>query len=318
MSARLNAPSLAPYVLYMHSADEPFAKEDDEITVWLKALGVRVINSRLSFLHLIPAKRSRMERSTGICKMDLPLAARSVDAELAARGLDRERILVTDVDVLFANDFRLGQRRAAKRLRTFAAGIEFFSEALNSGVVYMNVTTMLAERERMLQYAVRKKFKFLVADQSWLQEWFDPAAGKGRRAIQVGWDRLDEAMWNARPFVHPWRGHPRRRRPLPWPEPRIWHWHGYKPGDVQCWFNAMANGSWPARAWRDTPGCIEGRWARSKGAKEAGACLYQPIRDSGCRVLGRIRHSKCYLRTYSYLYEQHMRILRLAYAAVPK
>ena len=35
----------------------------------------------------------------------------------------------------------------ASRLSTFAAGIEFFSKSLNSGVVYFNVSTMLASRE---------------------------------------------------------------------------------------------------------------------------------------------------------------------------
>ena len=66
------------------------------------------------------------------------------------------------------------------------------------------------------------------------------------------------------------------------------------------------------RAWRDTPGCEEGRKARAAGAKEGGRCLYQPIKDSGCRHLGRIRLTKCYLRTYTYLLTQHRQMLRLA------
>lgn len=135
---------------------------------------------------------------------------------------------------------------------------------------------------------------------------------KRKRANVTGWDRLDESIFNARPFVHPWRGHPRRRVPLPWHEPRIWHWHGYKPSDVACWMRSIAEGTWPLRAWRDTPGCARGDSARLKGAKEGGGCLFQPIRDSGCRHLGRIRLSKCYLRTYTYLFEQHRKLLRIA------
>ena len=50
----------------------------------------------------------------------------------------------------------------ARSLPTFAAGIEFFSQSLNSGVVYFNVTTMLAERPRMLSYAVTRNFNFLT------------------------------------------------------------------------------------------------------------------------------------------------------------
>ena len=72
-SARLNAPSLAPYVLYMHGPGEAFAgeDEDDGITGWLRSMGVRVLNSRLSFLQRMPRRRWRMERATGICKMDI-------------------------------------------------------------------------------------------------------------------------------------------------------------------------------------------------------------------------------------------------------
>ena len=306
------------------------------------AMGVRVINSRLSFLHLIPRRRRRMERTTGICKLDIPVAAQEIVAELAGRGLDTKRVLMTDADVLFADDFTYARWPRAQRLPTFAAGIEFFSNSLNSGVVYFNVSTMVAERTRMLQYAVSKGFKFLVADQSLLQEWFDPALGKGRRAVLTSWHRLDESIFNARPFVHPWRGHPLRRRPLPWHEvrsrpkassvgrpsqymreilpasnramlqPHIWHWHGYKPADVACWLRSIATGTWPLRAWRDTPGCARGGSARRAGAKEGGQCMYQPIKESGCRYLGRIRHSRCYLRTYTYLYTQHKRLLRLA------
>ena len=170
MSAKLNAPSLAPYVVYIHGETDDLDGKDDSITSWLKSMGVRVIISRLSFADLIPPrKRDSMERTTGICKMDLPVAARAHAAELAARKLDTERVLITDADVLFAGDFTFPRWRRARILRTFAAGIEFFSEALNSGVVYLNVTTMLAERGRMLEYAVDKRFKFLVADQSWLQ-----------------------------------------------------------------------------------------------------------------------------------------------------
>ena len=313
-SARLNAPSLAPYVLYMHSPEEAFAAdhEDDGITGWLRSMGVRVLNSRLSFLHRMPPRRWRMERSTGICKMDIPLAASAHRAELAARGLDTERVLMTDADVLFADDFTFARWPRARRLLTFAAGIEFFSTSLNSGVVYFNVSTLVAEQPRMLQYAIDKKFNFLVADQSWLQEWFDPDLGKGQRAKLTSWTRLDESIFNARPFVHPWRGPPQRRVKLPWTQPRIWHWHGYKPSDVQCWMDSIAQGRWPTRSWRDTPNCTKGRKAREAGAKEGGQCLYMPIRGSGCRHLGRIRQSICYLRTYTYLLLQHRRILQIA------
>ena len=48
LSARLSAPSLAPYLLYLHLPDQPF-EADDELTVLLTKLGARVIPHRLSF-----------------------------------------------------------------------------------------------------------------------------------------------------------------------------------------------------------------------------------------------------------------------------
>ena len=78
-----------------------------------------------------------------------------------------------------------------------------------------------------------------------------------------------------------------------------------KGADVRCWLAAMANGTWPERAWRKPRGCHPRR----------GACTYKPIRGSGCRYLGRITPNTCYLRTYTYLLRQHERLLAYARSA---
>ena len=58
VSARLNAPSVAPHVIYMSdSAAHPV--RPDAFTGWLAAAGVRTIAHNLSFLHRIPTKRRR-------------------------------------------------------------------------------------------------------------------------------------------------------------------------------------------------------------------------------------------------------------------
>lgn len=85
------------------------------------------------------------------------------------------------------------------------------------------------------------------------------------------------------------------------PVTSIWHWHGYKPDDVQCWLDAMRSGKWPQRAWRDLEGC-DGR----------GRCRYRPVKDSGCRWFSRLELAPCYLRTYVHLLLQHQRFLWLA------
>ena len=67
----------------------------------------------------------------------------------------------------------------------------------------------------------------------------------------------------------------------------------------------MAAGSWPLRAWR-RPECPKGRASRKS------LCTYMPIKGSGCRHLGRIEPTPCYLRSYTYLLRQHEALLRLA------
>ena len=128
-----------------------------------------------------------------------------------------------------------------------------------------------------------------VADQSWLNQFYG-----------TEWTRLDDGKYNARPFLHPLPAADEPRRPIA--EPRIWHWHGYKPADVRCWLTAMENGSWPERAWR-RPACQ---------GTHRGSCTYKPIRGSGCRYYGRITPGKCYLRTYAYLLGEHERFLAMA------
>ena len=59
----------------------------------------------------------------------------------------------------------------------------------------------------------------------------------------------------------------------------------------------MAAGLWP--------------WVKPCAAKK-GKCTYKPIRNSGCRWIGSITPSACFLRTYSYLLTQHHALVRLA------
>ena len=87
--------------------------------------------------------------------------------------------------------------------------------------------------------------------------------------------------------------------------PRLWHWHGFKPHDVECWHRAISSGRWPLRAWRNTvPRCT---------GKTRPRCLFMPVHNSGCRYFGRLTAAlgmtPCYLRTYTYLLQQHRRFV---------
>ena len=199
--------------------------------------------------------------------------------------------------VLFAADF--DGSAAIHRLRYFAVGTEVFSPTLNSGVMYLNVSAMAAEWPRMLQYAVRRNFRFHLLDQTLLRDWFETGRCTGcksppglprrrRRERSAALEHLEDAKYNARAFMHPLK--PQTLSPHHSPvTPHIWHWHGYKPHDVVCWVEAIRSGAWPARAWQDVP-----------------------VRGSGCRYFDAITMGSCYLRTYAFLLTQHQLLLRFA------
>ena len=160
----------------------------------------------------------------------------------------------------------------------------------------------------MLDFARQRNFRFKTADQEWIQEWFSPAAAKRAhkrhltpRATIPGWMVLNDQLYNARPWWHP-----KLKSYDPADEPRIWHWHGYKPVDVQCWLRAIRTGSWPERSWHDTEAnCTRGR------------CRYTPILGSGCRHFSILKPRPCFLRSYTHLLAQHRRLLHIADLANP-
>ena len=274
---------------------------------WLRAAGVPLLEHRLSFYDQLPRKSRRGRTGSNpnlnvgaFGRMDIGLIVKSMQSSLGARGLDTERVLYTDTDVLFAGDVDYLQLSRGA-LPTFSAGTEVFSPNLNSGVMLINATAWAEYHTEMVAYGIRRKFKFLSYDQSWVQEFF---LKRPRAESEPAWQPLEDATYNARGFMHPMR--PRRGQP---PRlPHIWHWHGFKPHDVECWHNAIQTGRWPVRAWRDT--------VRPCTGKTRPRCNFMPILNSGCRYFGRltavIAMTPCYLRTYTYLLEQQRQLLRLA------
>ena len=95
--------------------------------------------------------------------------------QLLSRGLDPERVLYTDTDVLFARDIDYA-RLAAIALPTFAAGTEVFSPALNSGVMLINATAWALHYRAMIEHGIRKNFRFLSYDQTWVHQYFSRVA----------------------------------------------------------------------------------------------------------------------------------------------
>lgn len=278
---------------------------------WLNAAGVPLLTHRLTFYDRIP-QRSRQRRTGNnpnlnvgaFGRIDIGPIVLSMKPTLRARGLDTERVLYTDTDVLFAGDVEYSSL-ARKSLPTFSAGTEVFSPSLNSGVMLINATSWAQHHAAMVAYGERKKFKFLSYDQTWVQDYF---LRQPRPASRTAWEPLDDASYNARGFMHPMR--PSRGRPPLMP--RLWHWHGFKPKDVDCWHNAIHSGKWPLRAWRDT--------TRPCHGKDRPRCNFMPILNSGCRYFGRLTAvlamTPCYLRTYTHLLVQQRRMLRIAHGVL--
>ena len=303
VSARLRAPSLAPHVIYI--TERPHPPRPDAFTGWLAAAGVRTLFHNLSFIRRIPSRRLRRGGAVShlnvgtYCRIDVPAIVGRLAPELRAQGIDTSAVLYTDTDVMFAGDWDYAR---STPVRNFAAGTETFSPALNCGVLWLNVSAFGAEVPRLLDYAEAKGFDFLTSDQALIQQWFMAHTPDWRkkvvksRAADPGWDTLDDASYNARPYAHPQKPSAGGEHV----EPKLWHWHGYKPSDVDCWLNAIESGAWPERSWRALPNCKRGR------------CKWKPIVGSGCRYFGRITMKPCYLRTYVYMLAQHRKLLELA------
>jgi len=288
-----------------------FDAANRDFVAWLRRAGVALLRHRLSFYDLLPMK-SRRKRTAknpnlnvgAFGRLDMGLLVEAMRDELLTRGLDAERVLYTDTDVLFASDVNYAGLRAMP-LPTFAAGTEVFSPALNSGVMLINATAWAAHYVAMVAYGQRKGFKFLSYDQTWVQGYFKHVAVQAGVSLEQAWAQLPDMEYNARGYMHPVHHH--RRAPV---LPRLWHWHGFKPPDVECWHRAIASGAWPVRAWRNTvPGCT---------GKTRPRCMFMPVHGSGCRYFGRLTAvlgmTPCYLRTYTYLLQQHRRMLAVAKA----
>lgn len=288
-------------------ADE-FEMANTRFRAWLRLTGVPLLPHRLSFYDQLPMKSRRKRTSKNpnlnvgaFGRLDIGIIVEAMRPELLARGLDPQRVLYTDTDVLFANDLDYSTL-STMPLTTFAAGTEVFSPALNTGVMLINATAWLLHYEDMIAYGQLRNFRFLSFDQTWVHEYFSRVAT--RAGIANGWTQLDDAAYNARGYMHPIR----RSRGRPPTIPYMWHWHGFKPRDVECWHSSIRSGRWPIRAWRNTvPGCT---------GKTRPRCLFMPVHNSGCRYFGRLTAvlgmTPCYLRTYTYLLEQHKRMLRIA------
>lgn len=189
-SARINAPSLRPHLIY-NGARNSFTED-------MERLGVRVIHHKLSFEHLLDTVPGRDPGWRHIARgamlrMDLP--------EIVETD---ETILYTDTDVLFLAD----PGRYSFPCEVFSAGPEFdinnFSD-INTGAMIINPSNARASFRGLNEWT--QQHLHIVPD-------FDQGAIK--MYYQGNWGRLDPRM-NWKPY---WGRNP---------EALLIHYHGPKP-----------------------------------------------------------------------------------------
>ena len=324
MSVKLNAPNLAPYFVYTYLPRQDFeADDDDAFAVWLEKAGTRVVRWRLSFWAALPQKiRSSKQGHINVGafgRLDVPLIVSKLTEEFQERGLSTDFALYTDADVMFTRDWP--QHSAVLKCQNckrgwpapsccrhpltetdpqvFLAGTEVFAIwGLNSGVMLMNIPSMLSHRDELIAFATKKQWNFLMYDQGLLEEFYRRNSTKGHHE----WDSFDDAIYNARGFMnfHDVQLHSDLR-------PIIWHWHGYKPYDVQCWLDGLISGRVE----------LPGPSVSSEPLPHGGGGLNTMLRSSksaGCRgsLNPRLALPECSLHLYLRLLSHYYHLLHLA------
>ena len=172
----------------------------------------------------------------------------------------------------------------------FLAGTEVFSIwGLNSGVMYMNVPRMLADRGNLLDWGNEKKWQFMMYDQGMLETFYRQKVRAEElrrdkapfRDVSEGnwhaWESFDELKFNARGFMR-----------VPPEQPYLWHWHGFKPYDVVCWLSVLGVPV-ALRGWRTRSKDEEGKYCEAWGRAWSCTMFARDVPDLYVRTAARCR-----------------------------
>ena len=85
------------------------------------------------------------------------------------------------------------------------------------------------------------------------------------------------------------------------PRALVWHWHGWKPYDIECWVDLMTRGEWPSGE-------------RLQEVAKAGDWGLKVAAEQGCRgkLAPRLLPHKCFLKSYALLLSHHRRLIQMA------
>jgi hypothetical protein len=163
-SARINAPSLVPYVLY--------SGNERDIPISLKSMEwVNFVYHKLTFIENMKKYNEKYHYYIGAYyRIDIPVVMESLYKNFNRNDFDMQYVLYTDADVLFYNDFN---SCALIKPPVISIGPEYYKNTSgNSGVLYMNVSAMKEHHKRLIAYADSKSWNFDSLDQGLILNYF--------------------------------------------------------------------------------------------------------------------------------------------------
>lgn len=206
MSAKFNAPSLVPHLIFSGAAND--------LTAWYEEQGGKVLFHDLSFFDILPTEmksQSKGSASGPYLRLDIPDLVKHRLLPLQA-GIEANFALYTDTDVLFMRDF---DSCSLERPGVISIGGEFQKGSkANTGVMYMNLEIMAKRMADLVLYAQKHTFDFPAHDQGLILSFFQQ-------------DELTQL-----PDDFNWKGY---WGPMPTGKPYITHFHGLKPNrGLEC------------------------------------------------------------------------------------
>jgi hypothetical protein len=163
-SARINSPSLVPYVLY--NGNESRIPDSLKSMKW-----VNFFNHQLSFSENLKKCDEKYNYQIGAYfRLDIPLIMESLLGKYALKNIDLEYVLYTDTDVLFFKDI---DSCSLPKPSVISIGPENYKNTSgNSGVLYMNVSAMKNHHNELISFADSNCWKFSAYDQGLILSYF--------------------------------------------------------------------------------------------------------------------------------------------------
>lgn len=288
MSAKINAPSIEPIVIYIQQ--EPGLELPDAFTEWLEAIGVAWLPHRPTFLDEMKLFRETPARTPPSAAdfrhatvqwswMDAPGIFKHICGESGGKvDIDPGRFFVTTGGVLFADDIKDPAPARAIGGILMAVGSQATGAASTGGILdlqlmLMNATALLPLHSRTLAFARAWNFS---NPRLMMSEYFIKSRGGDLQ-------HLDDSVHGSRAFANPTTMPPARAK--------IWSWQGYSPQDIECW---------EAQSFKPGITLLRG--------KDAAPCK-RPTEGGNADVP---LHG-CSLRTYAFLLSQHRRLVELSH-----